>query len=325
MLAAIVTPVYLTMQMQNTHAFTLHAPLPYVVVVSLFLFVFPGGAGATLPLAALFALLAVPRLRRVGRATFRAGALQPQRAAAVRRAGRFQSASRRCRSSAPRSSSRPSPTLRSRPDSSRVRRSTCRRRCRRSCRRISRRRICVPSRSPRVNIAIATVDLLSVRARLRAPRRGTNPDRRALRALRHRRPRCARRRSPHERTVARLRYDAQRHVAATVLRAFLDEGHRRERPRRFDRVRLRRRGARPLRIAAGARLRGRSARSRGSRSSAARTRSSRRSRPAPRPGERCSRSPGAPTTRCATRSATRRTSLAQHGVVYREIALVRRR
>ncbi len=70
MLAAIVTPVYLTMQMQNTHAFTTHAPLPYVVVISLFLFVFPGGAGATLPLAGLLALSAVPRLRRVGRATF---------------------------------------------------------------------------------------------------------------------------------------------------------------------------------------------------------------------------------------------------------------
>lgn len=68
-LAAIVTPVYLTMQMQNTHAFALHAPLPYIVVVSLFLFVFPGGAGATLPLAALLALSRVPRLRRVGRAT----------------------------------------------------------------------------------------------------------------------------------------------------------------------------------------------------------------------------------------------------------------
>jgi PTS system cellobiose-specific IIC component len=69
MLAAIVTPVYLTMQMQNTHAFALHAPLPYIVVVSLFLFVFPGGAGATLPLAVLFAISHVPRLRRVGRAT----------------------------------------------------------------------------------------------------------------------------------------------------------------------------------------------------------------------------------------------------------------
>jgi PTS system cellobiose-specific IIC component len=70
MLAAIITPVYLTMQMQNTHAFAQHAPLPYIVVVSLFLFVFPGGAGATLPLAALLALSSVPRLRRIGRTTF---------------------------------------------------------------------------------------------------------------------------------------------------------------------------------------------------------------------------------------------------------------
>jgi cellobiose-specific phosphotransferase system component IIC len=69
LLAGIVTPVYLTMQMQNTHAFTTHQPLPYVVVVSLFLFVFPGGAGATLPLAVLLAISRVPRLRNVGRAT----------------------------------------------------------------------------------------------------------------------------------------------------------------------------------------------------------------------------------------------------------------
>lgn len=68
-LATIVTPVYLTMQMQNTHAYAAHAPLPYAVVTSIFLFVFPGGAGATLPLAALFAVSRVPRLRRVGRAT----------------------------------------------------------------------------------------------------------------------------------------------------------------------------------------------------------------------------------------------------------------
>jgi len=69
LLAAVITPVYLTMQMQNTHAFSLHAPMPYIVVVSLFLFVFPGGAGATLPLAGLLAISRVGRLRRVGRAT----------------------------------------------------------------------------------------------------------------------------------------------------------------------------------------------------------------------------------------------------------------
>ena len=68
-LATLVTPVYLTMQMQNTHAFGTHAPLPFIVVTSLFLFVFPGGAGATLPLAGLLAISRIPRLRRVGRVT----------------------------------------------------------------------------------------------------------------------------------------------------------------------------------------------------------------------------------------------------------------
>ncbi|HZZ00839.1 MAG TPA: PTS transporter subunit EIIC, partial [Candidatus Baltobacteraceae bacterium] len=68
-LAAVVTPVYLSMQIANTHAFGAHAPLPYIVVVSLFLFVFPGGAGATLSLAALLATSRVPRLRNLGRVT----------------------------------------------------------------------------------------------------------------------------------------------------------------------------------------------------------------------------------------------------------------
>ncbi|HEV3153054.1 MAG TPA: PTS transporter subunit EIIC [Candidatus Baltobacteraceae bacterium] len=68
-LAAVVTPVYLALQAQNTAAFTVHQPLPHIVVVSLFLFVFPGGAGATLPLAFLLALSKVDRLRKVGRLT----------------------------------------------------------------------------------------------------------------------------------------------------------------------------------------------------------------------------------------------------------------
>jgi cellobiose-specific phosphotransferase system component IIC len=67
LLAAVVTPVYLTLQMQNTQAYAHHVPLPNIVVVSLFLFIFPGGAGATLPLAALLALSRVPRLRTIGR------------------------------------------------------------------------------------------------------------------------------------------------------------------------------------------------------------------------------------------------------------------
>ena len=69
LLAGVVTPVYLSLQAANTHAFAAHAPLPHIVVVSLFLFVFPGGAGATLPLAALLARSKLPRLRRIGRAT----------------------------------------------------------------------------------------------------------------------------------------------------------------------------------------------------------------------------------------------------------------
>lgn len=68
-LAAIVTPVYLALQQQNTAAFNHHQPLPHIVVVSLFLFVFPGGAGGTLPLAVLLAFSKVERLRKIGRLT----------------------------------------------------------------------------------------------------------------------------------------------------------------------------------------------------------------------------------------------------------------
>jgi lactose/cellobiose-specific phosphotransferase system IIC component len=68
-LAAVVTPVYLSMQIANTHALGAHAPLPYIVVVSLFLFVFPGGAGATFSLAVLLAASRVPHLRKIGRVT----------------------------------------------------------------------------------------------------------------------------------------------------------------------------------------------------------------------------------------------------------------
>ena len=68
-LAAIVTPVYLTLQLQNTAAFSNHDPLPHVVVVSTFLFVFPGGAGATLPLVLLLLFSRAARLRKVARLT----------------------------------------------------------------------------------------------------------------------------------------------------------------------------------------------------------------------------------------------------------------
>ncbi len=69
LLAAVVTPVYLTLQMQNTTAFQAHAALPHIVVVSLFLFVFPGGAGGTLPLAVLLALSRARKLHTIGRVT----------------------------------------------------------------------------------------------------------------------------------------------------------------------------------------------------------------------------------------------------------------
>ncbi len=66
-LAAVLTPVYLTLQLQNTQAFSAHLPLPHIVVTSLFLFIFPGGSGATMPLAILFSFSKVPRLRKLGR------------------------------------------------------------------------------------------------------------------------------------------------------------------------------------------------------------------------------------------------------------------
>jgi len=68
-LAAIVTPVYLTLQLQNTAAFSHHAALPHLVVVSTFLFVFPGGAGATLPLVLLLLFSRAARLRKVAQLT----------------------------------------------------------------------------------------------------------------------------------------------------------------------------------------------------------------------------------------------------------------
>ena len=66
LLAAVVTPVYLTLQAQNTLAFAHHAALPHIVVVSLFLFIFPGGAGSTLPLSGLTRLLARAALANRG-------------------------------------------------------------------------------------------------------------------------------------------------------------------------------------------------------------------------------------------------------------------
>jgi cellobiose PTS system EIIC component len=65
LLAAIVLPVYLGLQAQNTEALAHGQPLPHIVTVSLFLFVFPGGAGATLPLVLLLLRSRVRRVRTV--------------------------------------------------------------------------------------------------------------------------------------------------------------------------------------------------------------------------------------------------------------------
>jgi PTS system cellobiose-specific IIC component len=69
LLAALVLPVYLKFQFENTAAFAHHEALPHLVAVSTFLFVFPGGAGATLPLVALLLRSRVPRLRKFAYAT----------------------------------------------------------------------------------------------------------------------------------------------------------------------------------------------------------------------------------------------------------------
>ena len=69
LLAAIILPVYLALQFQNTAALHAHQPLPHLVVVSTFLFVFPGGAGATLPLVLILLRSRVPRLKKFAYAT----------------------------------------------------------------------------------------------------------------------------------------------------------------------------------------------------------------------------------------------------------------
>ncbi|HEV2262225.1 MAG TPA: PTS transporter subunit EIIC [Candidatus Rubrimentiphilum sp.] len=68
-LAAIVTPLYLALQAQNTDAFVHRAPLPHIVVSSLFPILYPGGAGATLPLPFMLLFSRSKRLRVLARAT----------------------------------------------------------------------------------------------------------------------------------------------------------------------------------------------------------------------------------------------------------------
>jgi PTS system cellobiose-specific IIC component len=69
LLAAVVTPIYLKLQFANTAAYTHGTPLTHIVVVSTFLFVFPGGAGATLPLALLLLRSKSTRLKKIALAS----------------------------------------------------------------------------------------------------------------------------------------------------------------------------------------------------------------------------------------------------------------
>src|ERR1700693_407897 len=65
LLAAVVLPIYLHLQAENTDALSHGVPLPHIVTVSTFLFVFPGGAGATLPLVLLLLRGKIGRARKV--------------------------------------------------------------------------------------------------------------------------------------------------------------------------------------------------------------------------------------------------------------------
>jgi PTS system cellobiose-specific IIC component len=69
LLAPVVLPVYIGLQLQNTEALSRGLPLPHIVTVSMFLFVFPGGAGATLPLVLLLLRSKVKRVKRIALAT----------------------------------------------------------------------------------------------------------------------------------------------------------------------------------------------------------------------------------------------------------------
>jgi cellobiose PTS system EIIC component len=69
LLAAVVLPVYMNLQIQNQDALARGEVLPHIVTVSIFLFIFPGGAGATLPLVLLLLRSKVKRVRNVALAT----------------------------------------------------------------------------------------------------------------------------------------------------------------------------------------------------------------------------------------------------------------
>ena len=68
-LAAVTTPVYLRALDENAQALLHGQHPPYVVTLMLFVFVYPGGSGATLPLAFLMLRSRVQRLRRLALAS----------------------------------------------------------------------------------------------------------------------------------------------------------------------------------------------------------------------------------------------------------------
>jgi PTS system cellobiose-specific IIC component len=68
-LAPITTPVYLRSLDENAQAILHHQPPPHVVTMMIFTFIYPGGSGATLPVAAALLRARVARLRRLGYAS----------------------------------------------------------------------------------------------------------------------------------------------------------------------------------------------------------------------------------------------------------------
>jgi cellobiose PTS system EIIC component len=68
-LSAIVTPIYLHALDQNSQAYIHHQPPPHIVTIALATFFFPGGSGATLPLAFLLLRSRVARLRKLALAS----------------------------------------------------------------------------------------------------------------------------------------------------------------------------------------------------------------------------------------------------------------
>ena len=306
------TPVYLTMQMQNTHAFTVHAPLPYIVVVSLFLFVFPGGAGATLPLAGLLAISRVPRLRRVGRATFLPALFNLNEPLLFAAPVVFNPHLVLPFVGAPLVLATVTYVVGRARDSSRARRFTCRLRCRRSFRRTSRRRTCARLRSPRSTSRMATLSTIRSCAHTSATSAATHDRSSSASASASAGP-FAMPRSQRASAPRRSRYEPQRRVHAQRTAAFIDEGLAESDLAGSTGYGYDDRGAGALRVAAGAHPR-RGARDRASLDRERYARHRCRACGVHAAGnERFSRSPGRPTIRCATRSATRRTRWSARG------------